>query len=124
MTTNYQQLKTIYQQRRNHRLPEWQTFCDWCETLPSFLYLTQQEKDNNQYEITHDEIHKTLEKYRGNDKDYSIIGWAFGREVFELLLDETSKTEDADLQKGLVYAAYIVDEKYIQPKEIKENENN
>lgn len=41
MTTNYQQLKTIYQQRRNHRLPEWQTFCDWCETLPSFLYLTQ-----------------------------------------------------------------------------------
>lgn len=39
MTTNYQQLKTIYQQRRNHRLPEWQTFCDWCETLPSFKYL-------------------------------------------------------------------------------------
>jgi hypothetical protein len=66
---------------------------------------------------THDEIKQTLEKYRGNDKDYSIIGWAFGREVFELLLDETSKTEDADLQKGLVYAAYIVDEKYIQPKE-------
>jgi hypothetical protein len=66
---------------------------------------------------THDEIKQTLEKYRDNDKDYSIIGWAFGREVFELLLDETSKTEDADLQKGLVYAAYIVDEKYIQPKE-------
>lgn len=39
MTTNYQQLKTIYQQRRNHRLPEWQTFCDWCERLPSFMYL-------------------------------------------------------------------------------------
>lgn len=39
MTTNYQQLKTIYQQRRNHRLPEWQTFCDWCETLPSFMEL-------------------------------------------------------------------------------------
>lgn len=47
MTTNYQQLKTIYQQRRNHRLPEWQTFCDWVETLPSFMYLTQQEKENN-----------------------------------------------------------------------------
>ena len=45
MTTNYQQLKTIYQQRRNHRLPEWQTFCDWVETLPSFMYLTQQEKE-------------------------------------------------------------------------------
>ena len=27
MTTNYRQLKTIYYQRRNHRLPEWKTFC-------------------------------------------------------------------------------------------------
>lgn len=41
MTTNYQQLKTIYQQRRNHRLPEWQWFCDWIETLPHFMELTQ-----------------------------------------------------------------------------------
>ena len=41
MTTNYQQLKTIYQQRRYHRLPEWQWFCDWCETLPYFLELTK-----------------------------------------------------------------------------------
>ena len=43
MTTNYQQLKTMYFQRRTHRLPEWQEFCDWCETLPHFkeLCLTQ-----------------------------------------------------------------------------------
>ena len=34
MTTNYRQLKTIYKQRRTHRLPEWQAFCDWVETLP------------------------------------------------------------------------------------------
>ncbi len=34
MTTNYRQLKTIYQQRRTHRLPEWRAFCDWIETLP------------------------------------------------------------------------------------------
>lgn len=34
MTTNYRQLKTIYAQRRNHRLPEWQAFCDWVESLP------------------------------------------------------------------------------------------
>lgn len=39
MSTNYQQLKTIYQQRRNHRLPEWQAFCDWLETLPHFMEL-------------------------------------------------------------------------------------
>lgn len=36
MVTNYQQLKTIYFQRRNHRLPEWKTFCEWCESLPYF----------------------------------------------------------------------------------------
>lgn len=34
MTTNYRQLKTIYQQRKNHRLPEWRQFCKWIETLP------------------------------------------------------------------------------------------
>ena len=39
MTTNYQQLKTIYQQRKNHRLPEWREFCKWCETLPHFMDL-------------------------------------------------------------------------------------
>lgn len=34
MSTNYRQLKTIYQQRKNHRLPEWGEFCQWIETLP------------------------------------------------------------------------------------------
>lgn len=34
MTTNYRQLKTIYAQRRTHRLPEWRQFCAWVETLP------------------------------------------------------------------------------------------
>lgn len=34
MTTNYRQLKTIYAQRKTHRLPEWRTFCEWIETLP------------------------------------------------------------------------------------------
>ena len=41
MTTNYLQLKTIYQQRRNHALPDWQMFCDFIETLPRFMELTQ-----------------------------------------------------------------------------------
>lgn len=40
MTTNYQQLKTIYQQRRNHRLPDWHMFCDWIETLPHSEWIT------------------------------------------------------------------------------------
>lgn len=34
MTTNYRQLKTIYAQRKNHKLPEWRKFCEWIETLP------------------------------------------------------------------------------------------
>lgn len=34
LTTNYQQLKTMYAQRKNHRLPEWRLFCQWIETLP------------------------------------------------------------------------------------------
>lgn len=36
MTTNYRQLKTIYQQRKNHRLPEWREFCEQIEKLPYF----------------------------------------------------------------------------------------
>ena len=47
MTTNYRQLKTIYQQRRNHALPDWQMFCDFCETLPRFLELTQRGYEPN-----------------------------------------------------------------------------
>lgn len=34
LTTNYRALKTVYSQRRNHRLPEWREFCAWVETLP------------------------------------------------------------------------------------------
>lgn len=48
MTTNYRQLKTIYQQRRNHVLPDWQMFCDFCKTLPRFLELTQRGYEPNE----------------------------------------------------------------------------
>ena len=34
LTTNYRCLKNVYQQRKNHRLPEWREFCEWIETLP------------------------------------------------------------------------------------------
>ena len=36
MVTNYQQLKTIYYQRRYHKLKEWHVFCDWILSLPHF----------------------------------------------------------------------------------------
>ena len=41
MTTNYRQLKTIYFQRRSHRLPEWRAFCKWIETLPRSEFITR-----------------------------------------------------------------------------------
>ena len=31
---SYQTLRRIYFQRRNHRLPQWRTFCEWIEALP------------------------------------------------------------------------------------------
>lgn len=43
MTTNYRQLKTIYAQRHNHRLPEWREFCKWLETLPHSNWITCEE---------------------------------------------------------------------------------
>ena len=31
---NYEVLATIYRQRKDHKLAEWHTFCEWIETLP------------------------------------------------------------------------------------------
>lgn len=45
VTTNYRQLKTIYHQRKDHRLPEWRMFCEWVETLPLFAQLCLGQKE-------------------------------------------------------------------------------
>ena len=39
---SYQALRRMYLQRRNHRHPDWQVFCDWIETLPYFAELIAQ----------------------------------------------------------------------------------
>ena len=31
---NYEVLANIYKSRKNHKLDEWHTFCDWIERLP------------------------------------------------------------------------------------------
>lgn len=46
LTTNYRELKTIYSQRKNHRLPEWRNFCSWVETLPYAKELILSNKEN------------------------------------------------------------------------------
>ena len=40
ISTNYLQLKTIYFQRRYHKLQEWQDFCKFLETLPMSELIT------------------------------------------------------------------------------------
>ncbi len=50
MTTNYRQLKTIYRQRKNHRLPEWREFCKWIETLPHSELITKDPAENGERE--------------------------------------------------------------------------
>ena len=46
LTTNYRQLKTIYAQRKNHRLPDWHIFCEWIETLPHSEWITGVKEEN------------------------------------------------------------------------------
>lgn len=37
---NYEVLANIYKSRRNHKLDEWHTFCDWIKTLPYSQLIT------------------------------------------------------------------------------------
>jgi hypothetical protein len=47
MTTNYRQLKTIFLQRKNHRLKEWHEFCDWIRSLPHSYLITGEVQSND-----------------------------------------------------------------------------
>lgn len=40
---NYEVLANIYKSRRNHKLSEWHTFCDWIEELPYSELITGKE---------------------------------------------------------------------------------
>lgn len=40
---NYEVLANIYKSRRNHKLDEWHTFCDWIEMLPYSELITGKE---------------------------------------------------------------------------------
>lgn len=49
---NYEVLANIYKSRRNHKLDEWHTFCDWIEELPYSELITgsseEEEEDKNE----------------------------------------------------------------------------
>lgn len=40
---NYEVLANIYKSRKNHKLDEWRTFCEWIESLPYSELITGQE---------------------------------------------------------------------------------
>ena len=44
---NYEVLANMYKSRRNHKLNEWHTFCDWIETLPYSELITGKEKNES-----------------------------------------------------------------------------
>lgn len=44
---SYAALRNIYHARRNHKLKEWHTFCDWIERLPYSELITGKEKAND-----------------------------------------------------------------------------
>lgn len=47
MTTNYRALKTMFLQRKNHRLREWKDFCTWVKNLPHSYLITGEVQSND-----------------------------------------------------------------------------
>ena len=45
---NYEVLTNIYKSRRNHKLDEWHTFCDWIERLPYSELITNKEENDGE----------------------------------------------------------------------------
>lgn len=45
---NYEVLANIYKSRKDHKLDEWHSFCDWIKTLPYSELITGEEKVKNE----------------------------------------------------------------------------
>lgn len=45
---NYEVLHNIYHSRRNHKLDEWHTVCDWIESLPYSWIITGKENEDGE----------------------------------------------------------------------------
>ena len=53
---NYEVLANIYKSRRNHKLDEWHTFCDWIESLPYSELIT----GNDYYETRKENSNESI----------------------------------------------------------------
>lgn len=88
---NYEVLANIYQMRKDHRLDEWHTFCDWIKTLPYSELITGEKAESKETDIFDENItfegilkdfekhHHFLEKhvvdYRPGPRQYTIYIW-------------------------------------------------
>lgn len=70
--TNYEALANMYKSRRNHKLDEWHTLCDWIEDLPYSELITGKtdvvDKINavgNPNPVSPEDIKKALENAKG-----------------------------------------------------------
>lgn len=108
ITTNYRQLKTIYMQRRNHKLPEWGVFCSWIEKLPfaSEFIFSDYHTENEEYQKAeiHDrdkkiaELNKLISSYE--DKIDSLTQQIRSNESkFKKLNDTLSEKVEMQLKK-------------------------
>ena len=78
---NYEVLAGIYPMRKNHKLDEWHTFCDWIKELPySEIIIGDKEMVTWQqvledFEKRYPEYFKHFVDYRPTDKPFIIQIW-------------------------------------------------
>ncbi len=63
IVTNYLQLKTIYHQRKNHKLKDWKLFCNWCEKLPLFKELILSKPETTATDIYESKVDSIREEF-------------------------------------------------------------
>ena len=66
---SYETLANIYEWRRNHKLTEWHTFCDWIKSLPYSEIITQPIVEKSK-KIDIVEIIKVINELKSQDKGY------------------------------------------------------
>ena len=64
---NYEVLANIYKSRRNHKLDEWRTFCEWIEGLPMSEIIT-----GISYEPDSNTIEKVAERFEKLGEGYTV----------------------------------------------------
>lgn len=71
---SYQTLRRIYQQRKGHRLPQWEVFCNWIESLPfaKELILASSSPIEQIHDFATEDIRKELEEYERYHSDQQI----------------------------------------------------